>query len=93
MSDEKHTPEQLMALGQKLLARRERQALAQKRRREKLKAKGWTNLTLQVPESRIAEIKKIITYLSKAKSGVVFYLGTIDENGAAKAASEKFTMK
>ena len=93
MSDEKYTPEQLMALGEKLLARRERQALAQARRREKLKAKGWTNVTLQVPANRIAEIKKIITYLSKAKSGTVFYLAALDENGAAKAASEKLTMK
>lgn len=92
MSDEKYTKEQLVALGEKLVARRQRQAAAQKKRREKLQQAGWKNLTLQVPEIRIAEIKKIVTLLSKAKIGI-YYIATVDENNKAKIVSEKFEMK
>ncbi|MYL85373.1 hypothetical protein GTA51_19975 [Desulfovibrio aerotolerans] len=92
MSDEKYTKEQLVALGEKLVARRQKQAEAQKRRREKLQQAGWKNVTLQLPEVRIAEIKKLVALLSKSKSGN-YYIAMTDENNKAKIVSEQFTMK
>ena len=93
MSDEKLTQEELAALGQKLLARRQKQALAQARRRKKLKASGFTTLSLSVPSNRIDEIKKIIAFVSKVKKGLNLCLCAVDDSGSFKQISEKVLIK
>ncbi|WP_129356194.1 hypothetical protein [Solidesulfovibrio carbinolicus] len=82
----------LRPLVKKLLARRERQAQSQARRRKKLKDAGWITTTMQAPKNRIAEIRKVVALLSRAKSGS-YYIATVDENNKAKVVSERFTMK
>ena len=93
MSNDKLTKDELAALGQTLLERRERQAQAQARRRKKLKEAGFTTLNLSVPSSRIDEIKKIISFASRVKKGLTLCLCVVDESGSFKPVSEKVLIK
>ena len=93
MSNDKLTKDELVALGQTLLERREKQAQAQARRRKKLKEAGFATLNLSVPSSRMDEIKKIISLASRVKKGLTLCLCVVDESGSLKPVSEKVLIK
>ena len=93
MSNDKLTKDELAALGQTLLERREKQAQAQARRRKKLKEAGFTILNLSVHSSRVDEIKKILSFVNRVKKGTTLCLCVVDESGTLKPISEAVLIK